>query len=388
MDKIVILGILLSGGDHLAIKFFGMTFRLSQLMFLIYFVYLLLFYKYKIYREFILKYTVIIFPHLISLFYSKSILSSLVYFIFILFNCFIIIMPLINWCSNKSNKYLINTYINIFRIVGILTIVQFIFGSFNIVIPIFQNDIYKGIFRPSLWFYEPSYLATYFSFYIGISLVGYSNNKKKYTKDLLFSWVCTALTTSSTGFIGIGLSMIFLIFLQKSLYKKIKTLLLTLGFAMLLLLLVAIIKFDILEIFLGRLFREGLEASSGVRVLGMIQALEIFKEFFILGIGANSYEKYHFTGAPVTNVTLEILTNLGVIGFFCFCYFYYYLYSVYKKNKCNIEIKMMWISLILFLIILQANQNYMRLYMWIHIGLFIGISKNIKDENLDIDRKD
>ncbi|WP_291943902.1 O-antigen ligase family protein [Cetobacterium sp.] len=267
-------------------------------------------------------------------------------------------------------------YLNIFRVIGIFTIVQFLFGSMNIVIPLFQNDTYKGIFRPSLWFYEPSYLATYFSFYIGISLVRYTFNKR-YKKDLLFSWFCTALTTSSTGFISIGISMFFLVLLQNSLYKKIKTFLLVLVSGVLLFIIVAIIKFDILKIFLGRLFTEGIKTSSGVRVLGMIEALEVFKKFFILGIGANSYENYHITGSPVTNVTLEILTNLGIIGFFCFGYFFYYLYSIYK-NKYSVEIKMMWISFLLFLIVLQANQNYMRLYMWVHIGIFIGMSQKIK----------
>lgn len=377
---IIILSILLSGGDYLALKIYGMTFRLSQLLFLFYFLYLLLFNKYKIYKEFIKNYIFIVFPHFISLFYTKSFINSLSYFIFVLFNCFVVIIPLINWSSSKKNKNLIYIYIYVFKTVGILTIIQFILGNIGIFIPIFQNDIYRGIFRPSLWFYEPSYLATYFSLYIGIVLVGYLNDQKKYKNDLLFSWFCTALTTSSTGFIAIGISMFFLILFQKSLSSKLKTIFLTFGFGVLIFSIIGLIKIEILEIFLGRLFNQGIQASSGGRIEGSIKALNIFLKFPLFGIGANSYKDLpmNLSKSPVPNVTIEILVNLGFVGFCCFVYFFKYLFNLYKSNKDIVEVKMMWVSLILFLLILQANQNYMRLYMWIHIALYIGVVKKSK----------
>lgn len=379
MNKIFILGILLSGGDYLALNISGITFRFSQLLFLIYFISLLGTFKYKINKSIAIAYSFIFFPHFISLIYSKNLTSSLGYFIFIIFNYIVVITPIINWCSRKENKEILKLYINIFRVVGLLTILQFIFATFGILIPIFQNDSYRGIFRPSLWFYEPSYLATYFSLYIGISLVGYVYDKKIYKKDLLFSWLCTGLTTSSTGFIAIGLSMFFIVLFQKSLLKKIKNVFLMLSFGGIIILTIGIIKVDILKIFLGRLFNQGIEASSGIRVIGIREAFEVFREFPILGLGANVYEKYHISGAPVTNVTLEILTNLGIVGFISFLIFFFYLFKLYKENKNSIEVKMMWVSLILFLIVLQANQNYMRLYMWIHIGLYLGITKNLQN---------
>lgn len=379
MNKILILGIFLSGGDHLALQISGMTFRFSQFLFLIYFLLTMGLFKYKINKNITIAYGFIFIPHFISLLYTKSFTSSLAYLIFIVFNYIIVIIPIINWCSNKKNEEIIKIYIKIFRGVGILTIFQFLLGTFGIFIPIFQNDSYKGIFRPSLWFYEPSYLATYFSLYIGVSLVGYIYNKKIYRKDLLFSWLCTALTTSSTGFIAIGLSMIFLILLEKSLKNKIKSLYSILVFGGLIILVIGLIKIDILKVFLGRLFSQGIQESSGLRIIGVWEAVEIFKRFPIFGLGANAYEKYHATGLPVTNVSLEILTNLGIVGFISFFCFFFYLFKLYKLNKENIEVKMMWVALLLFLIILQANQNYMRLYMWIHIGLYIGILNNEKN---------
>ncbi|MGL5902336.1 MAG: O-antigen ligase family protein [Cetobacterium sp.] len=378
MDKILIfLGVLFSGGDHLAFRISGTTFKLSQFIFLIYTFNLVVTRKYKIFKNVSKNYIYIFIPHLLSLFYTKDFKNSFLYFIMIIFNLFIIVMPLINYCSNRKNSELLKNYIQIFRVVGILTIFQFLLASIGILIPFFQNDYYKGIFRPSLWFYEPSYLATYFCFYIGIALIDYRYNRNK--KDLILSWFFTALTTSSTGFIGIVISIIYIVILERSLLKKIKTILLVFILTLIIFGLISIIKFDIIKIFIGRLFTEGISNSSGVRSIGFFQAYQIFKSYPILGIGANAYKEYHYTKAPVTNVTLEILTNLGVVGFILFLMFFIYLFKQYKKNKKDFEIKAMWISLILFGVILQANQNYMRLYMWIHIALFIGMTKNIEN---------
>lgn len=169
---------ILFGGDKLGIHFDNRLFRLSQLIFLLIFIIFILFNKYRLYKRFTLAYFFILFPHLISLIYTKSFKNSFLYLIWIIFNYFIVITPVINWSSNKRRDWIIEKYFLVFRIVGVLTILQFICGGFGIVVPFFQNDSYKGIFRPALWFYEPSYLATYFSLYMGMSLVGFLYNKK------------------------------------------------------------------------------------------------------------------------------------------------------------------------------------------------------------------
>ncbi|RGJ28887.1 hypothetical protein DXD66_07045 [Fusobacterium varium] len=77
-------------------------------------------------------------------------------------------------------------YIQIFRVVGVLSIIQFILGSFGITFSIFQNDVYQGIYRPALWFYEPSFLATYLCFYYIISLVFLIVIRKNIKKTCFF----------------------------------------------------------------------------------------------------------------------------------------------------------------------------------------------------------
>ena len=372
MDKIILLGILLSGGDHLSIKLLGLTFKLSQLIFLVYTILLITMRKYKLSKVFLGIYLFIFLPHLFSLFYSKDLNGSWAYFIFIIFNLLIVINPVMSWVrEKKNNSYVMDNYFNIFKIVGFLTIIQFILGSFKVYIPIFQNDVYRGIFRPSLWFYEPSYLATYFSLYLGMSLIGFLFDKKKYKKDLLLSWIFIAFTTSSTGYISIILSIIFYVIFEKSYKKLYKNILFILNYIFILVITLFILKKDILIVFLGRLFKNGLSSSSGNRAKGISEAIQVFKEFPIFGIGANAFEKYHYTEIPVTNVTLEILTNLGLVGFLSFFLFILYLYYIYKKNDSILEVKMLGFSLFFFLIMLQANQNYMRMYMWIHIAIFI-----------------
>lgn len=376
------VGILLSGMDTISLKVLNSTIRFSQIIFLIITICLIFRKKYKIYKKFNKEYLLILFPHLISLFHTKSLKESFLYFIFIIYNYFFLIIPIINLCTERSNQYIIKNYIKIFRVIGMLTVIQFFLGMKDIVFPYFQNDIYKGIFRPSLWFYEPSYLATYFSFYIGIALVGYIYDSKKYRKDLLLSWIFTAITTSSTGFISIFISILFMLYLEPEIIKKLKIIFFSLICMLNIIIIILLIKPDIIYVFIGRLFTSGIGSSSGLRVIGIYQAIDIFKQYPLMGVGANAYKVYHYTKMPVTNVTLEILANIGVIGFVCFILFFKYLFQLYLNNKITLEAKMMWLSLVLFIIVLQANQNYMRTYMWLHIALYLGIIKNIKKDEV------
>ncbi|MGL5000016.1 MAG: O-antigen ligase family protein [Cetobacterium sp.] len=378
MEKLLFLGILFSGGDHLAIKIGGSTFKIAQLFFLAYTMILIFEKKYVINKKVSFFYFGIVMAHLISLFITYSFNKSFLYFIFIIFNYFCVINTVYSWCINKSSEKILELYMKNFRIVGFLVVFQFIFGSFGIEVPFFQNDRYLGIYRPALWFYEPSYLATYFSFYYAISLGCYSENIKKYEKDLILSVFFIGITTSSTGFLSIGIGgLLFIFFMNNSIKISLLKIWKLLRNILMVIIVISITKYDIIKIFLFRLINSGISESSGNRVNGWFEALEVFKKYPIFGIGADAFTSFHSSKIPVTNVSLEILTNLGIFGFFMFFILFCYLYILYKINKKNKFVKIFYMSLILFLITLQANQNYMRMYLWIHIALFISIVRNI-----------
>lgn len=378
MDKLLLLGILLSGGDVFSFKYAGMIFKYAQLIFFIYTVLLIIRNKYMISKYFTKIYLLIVFPHFLSLFYSKYIKSSFTYFIYIFFNYFIVITPILVWCKQKKNEIILEKYIKIFNIIGLLAIIQFILGNVGVYIPFLKNDIYKNVYRPSLWFYEPSYLATFFSIYLGIIMVNYVIDPKKYKTKLVKAWIFIAITTSSTGFIAIFLSFIYINFFSKN---KLKNLTISSIYVSICCGGIYFLKPDILRVFVGRLFNQNLQTASGDRIKGIIEAINVFKEYPIFGIGSNAYKYIHYTHKPVTNVTMEIVTNLGLVGFISFSLFFYVLLKKYEENRNNLAIKSMWISLCFFIIILQANQNYMRLYMWIHIAIYVGMLLNQQEKN-------
>ncbi|RGJ28888.1 hypothetical protein DXD66_07050 [Fusobacterium varium] len=140
-------------------------------------------------------------------------------------------------------------------------------------------------------------------------------------------------------------------------------------------------KKEIIIIFIGRIFKSGIKKASGGRIDNWGETLKIIKANSLFGIGANSYGVYTQTNNPPSNVTLEILVTLGIIGFFCFIIFFIFIFLECWKLKKDINVKAMGLSLAAAIIALQANQNYMRTYFWVHIAILLGIIANSRREN-------
>lgn len=382
MDKLIWVSILISGGDRFSIRFLDSTFKLNQLTFLFCFFYFIFFKKYYFSKKIMLYFSPIIGIHFLSLFHTVSFIKSFIFFLFIIFNYLIVIGTVYSWCRYENNEKIINKYIQNFRVVGILSVIQFILGSFGITFSIFQNDIHQGIYRPALWFYEPSYLATYLCFYYIMTLVFFSNNKKKYKKDLFFSILVICITTSTLGYLVLfsGI-LLYIFFLNKNIFQGIKKIWDLIKGMIIGIVLVYLWKKEIILIFIGRIFKIGIKKASGRRIDNWGETLEVIKANSLFGIGANSYGVYTQTNNPPSNVTLEILATLGIVGLFCFIVFLIFIFLNCWKLKKDINIKAMWLSLVIALIALQANQNYMRTYFWVHIAILFGIIANHKREN-------
>lgn len=77
---------------------------------------------------------------------------------------------------------------------------------------------YLGVVRFKLWFYEPSYMATYIIFWFSLSLYMFLIGKENsYIKDLVFSTIMLIFSTSTSGYIGMAISLfiIYMLWLLK-----------------------------------------------------------------------------------------------------------------------------------------------------------------------------
>lgn len=364
MDKLILVYFLLSGADIFSFKFLGNTIRVVNIYSIILVFILILLDRYKINKQILKIYWPIIAIHFISIFYSISPKKSLAYLIYILFYFIFTLNLMYSWGNKKKVDKIIEIYIFSFRIVSILTIIQFFLGNLNI-LKILEYQFYGGVFRPALWFYEPSFLATFLSLYYMLSFI----LRKIYYKDLILSIVAIILTTSSTGYLSLIVGFVlYLIFSKESLLEKIKLLIKLITIGSVILGIIFLLKKEIIYIFIGRLFRDGISVSSGGRTTINKLTLDIICDNWMIGLGTNSFEEY--TGLPPMNVTLEVFVTLGILFGSIFIFFFFYVnMKLYKKN--NYLYKAFVISFILFFIILQANQNYMRLYMWNHLAIML-----------------
>jgi O-antigen ligase len=79
------------------------------------------------------------------------------------------------------------------------------------------------------------------------------------------------------------------------------------------------------------------------------------------------------------NITAEILASVGIIGFGIFAWFiggiFKRLWDLYKNNSLIKRYRTiclaMFSGLAIEIIILHFNQNYLRPYLWLHIGISI-----------------
>lgn len=371
MDKLILLYFLLSGADIFSFKVFGNTIRIVNILALLLVFNLIILKKYQVNRQILKIYFPIIIIHFISIFYSISPMNSLVYLVYVIFYLFFTLNLVYSWGKSKSIDKIVNIYIISFRVISILTIIQFILGNTGI-LKILSYQVHRGIIRPALWFYEPSYLATFLTLYYMLTLI----LREKYFKDFILSILSICLTTSSTGYISIVVGVIIYLILSRNRLKdKIKILLLIIITSISILIGILIIKSNIIDVFIGRLFRSGISVSSGIRMKVNIQTLDVIKENLWTGIGTNTFEEY-FGNSPM-NITLEIFVTLGIIGGIVLLLFFVIITLKTYKNK-SLVCQAFAISFLLFFIVLQANQNYMRLYMWNHIALMLLLLKKVR----------
>lgn len=388
-DILFFISILFIGADKLSFEIKNFNFRYVQVLLIIITILFILNKDFKLKN--ILLFLPFLISNIISTYGSYDLFSSIGYILFTIFNYFFIFCLFYSWSSRNNVNKTLSIWKVTFIIQGFLLIMEFLLGSFGFEEFIFELNKFRGITRPSIWFYETSYLATYFSIYFSIFLYLYIyTRKKRYRNNMFFSVFFILFITSTTGYLALGIGFIAIILFdnKKIFFIKIKYLFKALFFLMILFMVGYIIKPDMISIFLGRLFTDGIIASAGNRIKLWSEAIFVFTNNFFFGVGPSAYQKYINSNIPPTNVTLEILANLGFFGFITFIFFiigtilnsYLKVSKIYNENSK--VVKSVIFSFFVFIIVLQANQNYLRLYMWMHLGILSGMSSRVVNERI------
>jgi O-antigen ligase len=155
-------------------------------------------------------------------------------------------------------------------------------------------------------------------------------------------------------------------------------------------------RFDFL--FQGTGLFDTSDSSFSIRFERSIQTFKVFLDKpsnIILGAGpggvgaymVNHPEIFQITtssfkqlwGTEPNTVFIEILASVGITGFLVFSWFliniFRRLWKLYKNNDLLKQYRIICLALFwglaLELFILQFNQNYLRPYLWLHIGISI-----------------
>lgn len=379
------ISVLLIGADKWGINV-GVNFRLDQVFLLIFTTLLIVKNRYRLtYNR---SLTLFLILSLISVFTAFNILRGVLFYFSIIYNTIFLFYAF----ENYVRFYGVDKFISILRMT---MFVQFIVLLIQYVLKVFFHfelsflpayGEYMGIPRFNLWFYEPSYMATYLSFWLAfLAYKLFICGQVCYIKDILINIVMLVISTSTAGFIAIALVfvLVYSMWLVKGLSKKKIILLMAI---IVLIFAFCMIFRNLVDVFIGRLFGGDLNGASGDRISGWGETFGVFLEKPIFGVGPGNYGLYVYGEAErvPTNVTLELMATLGI---FATISFYALTFKLIKqarqlnkklKNDQTKTVVAIAFGLIIFTIILQFNQGYLRLYHWMILGVLSGAIKELK----------
>lgn len=227
-------------------------------------------------------------------------------------------------------------------------------------------DSNRGFDRVHFWSYEPSYIATYLSTYLFFLALSENNLKNKlFVFRVVITTIALGTTFSLTATLGIVAS--FALLIGKSALRIRRG-----GIAALL----AVSMLATPMLWLGfKYVKERIETTSnlidfgGGRVMQYEALWNMFLKHPWTGVGLGAVDNTEELW--LSNVTLEILATGGLmlmlaLGFVT-------LYAIWKGRHVRVAAALVG-ALIFHLLLLQLNQNYMRLYTWLYLGVLLSIS--------------
>lgn len=316
--------------------------------------------------------------------------------------------------DTDSYKLILRLYLISFFVMAIIGLIQFALPILGL--PSFytmQWWVPNKLPRINGFNYEPSYYATYmmigfattFWLFIKGNTIGFS--KKFFFVMVGTELVALILCSSRMGYLAISILVMFTIFVfiinllaKLKIKKKIILIILlgvifgTVGFG-------AMLKMSggIERLLSGVGLKGASSHSVDARIKGMEDTFEIFKQSPIIGVslGGVAPARAKILDLDINsnidakkteglNIFLEILAASGIFGFIFFIGYLVYLFVFPFRTKINnkqdkVVVNALLIALFLELFLLTQNQNILRPYFWIHLGVISLVYRVIKDKN-------
>ncbi|GAB6190177.1 hypothetical protein JCM30566_19200 [Marinitoga arctica] len=389
LNFFIYISLLFISADRISINLPVGNVRIVQFFLIITFILLFSKVNIKIDRENSFIFLILIFYFFINIIFSYNKLRTISYLIWFIYNYIFIFLLFSTYIYHFGFENFEKKLLLIYRIISYYIFIQFFIGLFGISDPFFGTNFTFGVPRPYIWMYEPSYLATYLTPYFIYSNYNVIINKDiSYSKDSKISILALIFTTSTSGYLMMILFILF-IFSYNLLNLKIRNIFKILLYFIIVLLLVMILSLifvpELFNYFFLRLFKLGIKASAPERVSKWFETLRVIRDNFLIGVGAGAYGTYVSNDVKdvASNITLELIAELGFYGFFIVLFLLIqnfrpliFLPQLRKEKKL---IALFW-SIIFLIAILQSNQNYLRLYLWSQFSYFYGYVLSLKEK--------
>jgi O-antigen ligase len=333
---------------------------------------------------------------------TTIIMRSIGYAVWLVLSILLIILLSTSIQNKIQMKKIFDYYIASFKYIAILGLIQFFLGLLGINFFIEQWWI-EGVFpRINGFFYEPSYYSSYMLIGWAILFYLYMNYKKlflEYKMTFLLITSSIILSSSRMAILMIVLMIVSLIFISFS--KRIVRFRISkrdLKFLTFFLSTLSIIifyfflYFEKVKFLIAGLGILGASShSSSTRTHDLLDTLQVFFNSPFIGTslggvapaianirGVKIYTQVEAKEFEGMNIFIEVLAASGIVGYIFFLLFFFSLF--YKANNISNKIKTLSIessmiikslkfALFWELLILSMNQNILRPYLWILIGM-------------------
>jgi hypothetical protein len=347
---------------------------------------------------------------LISALFGYHLIACLGFVFFFVFNYFVFFVFPVNLFRVYDAKRILNIYFFSFIPVGLYATAQVIFSFVGIRLP-FVTQVILTISRGQGFSYEPSYYALYMTpfsiFYTAKFLL--QEKRERNLKHLLGANVLLLVSTSA----GCLFSYVALFFCLASL-KVIKLIRKISVFELLWKSMIAMtimlstlwyIKPSVVTAGFLKLFSFGIlkHATFECRWQLIQECWEIFWDHPFLGTGLGGMAKYYIQKHGLlisqddpdilnfgiaSNVSMEVLASLGILGILAFCGFFFTLWKNSRNtlripdltSEERINVLSLIISLCVMFFTLQFSQSIMRAYTWLHVGVCVGYFKYLQSK--------
>jgi hypothetical protein len=323
---------------------------------------------------------------------------SVGYTLWFLFSC-TQIFSIVQIYGNRSDvNKLIHGYIATFVIIAIFGIVQWMAGivGFDILVVQWWQP---NLPRINGFSYEPSYFATYLITGWGMLIYFYEVKSSILSRKLTIVSLCTIstaiiLSTSRMGILIIVLYMLFIclrgiVNMTRRGWVTVRAL--NFGMVGAIFSVFAVLFFPLDYVKRFKFLLEGLGVagtanhSQAMRMSQFYDTLRLFGESPVIGYGLGGINSYlakeqglkpHI--ATGMNVTAELLAASGLLGFPFFIIFIVFLMKrLFDKRLPSSPLRdclrATGVGFILLILILQFNQNILRLYVWNHFAIMLAL---------------